>query len=172
MGQDEAWREDPQAKASLGPIGMGIAGHPHIFPNLWLNPTQIGLRLPKGPTTTEMWWWTCVDSNSAEDRQQAIVHRATHHFGPAGMFEQEDGENWGQSTRGTFGTVARRFPLNYSMNIGRGEVIEDETGPPHVISAINEHPQMWHYQSWAEWMSANSWPELKANHSPVPSGTI
>ena len=58
------------------------------------------------------------------------------------------------------------------MNIGRGEAIEDETGPPHIISSINEHPQLWHYRCWSEWMAAGSWADLKANHSPTPEGYV
>ena len=63
------------------------------------------------------------------------------------MLEQEDGENWDQSTRGTAGTVARRYPLHYAMNLGRGEVIEDETGPPYIDTHVNEHAQLWHPHS-------------------------
>ncbi|MGD9893602.1 MAG: SRPBCC family protein [Dehalococcoidia bacterium] len=170
--EDDAWREQPDAKAALGAVGTAIAGHPHIFPNLWLNPTQVSLRLPKGPMTTEMWWFTVVETQAPVERQKSVIHRANHHFGPAGMFEQEDGENWDNSTRGTGSTVARRYPLNYAMNLGHGEVIVDETGPPHVVSGLNEHAQLWHYISWAEWMSATSWPELRAIHSPVPTDRV
>ena len=95
-----------------------------------------------------------------------------HTFGPAGMLEQEDGENWDQSTRGTVGTVAKRYPLNYAMNLGRGEIIEDELGPPRIDTHVNEHAQLWHYRAWAEWMAADSWADLKANHTRVPSGNV
>ena len=87
------------------------------------------------------------------------------------MLEQDDGENWDQSTRGTKGTVARRYPLHYAMNIGRGVVIEDEQGPPHIETTLNEHPQLWHYRSWSEWMAADSWADLKTNHSRM-QGTL
>ena len=86
------------------------------------------------------------------------------------MFEIEDGENWDQSTRGTMGVLSQRYPLNYAMNVGRGEIIDDETGPPHIITpGYNEHPQLWYYKAWSEWMAAGSWNELKKTHSPVPS---
>ena len=84
------------------------------------------------------------------------------------MFEQEDGENWDQSTRGTLGTIARRYPLHYGMNLGRGEVIEDETGPAYIDTHVNEHAQLWLYRAWSEWMAADGWSDLRANHSPVP----
>jgi hypothetical protein len=88
------------------------------------------------------------------------------------MLEQEDGENWDQSTRGTQGLISRRFPLHFAMNLGHGEVIEDEVGPPRVETHVNEHAQFWTYRAWAEWMAASNWRELEANHSPPPSGYV
>jgi phenylpropionate dioxygenase-like ring-hydroxylating dioxygenase large terminal subunit len=171
---DQSYRDKPEAIEQLGPVGLQVLGHPNIFPNLWVasNCTQLSLRVPKGPHATEIWWFTLVDRNLPEETWTAQVASANHIFGPAGLLEQEDGENWDQSTRGTMGTVSRRFPLNFSMNRGRGEVIEDELGPPRIETNINEHPQLWTYRAWSEWMAADSWQELKANHSAVPSGKV
>jgi phenylpropionate dioxygenase-like ring-hydroxylating dioxygenase large terminal subunit len=168
------WRERPEAKESLGELGMRASGHPHVFPNMWITfPgfAQVSLRLPKGPGKTEIWWFTFVDKNTAKEDQMKGVHHAVSHFGPAGMFEQEDGENWGESTHGTRGTVIKHYPLNYAMNIGRGNLAGSENEPPHVDATLNEHGQLWHYRSWAEWMAAESWADLRANHSK-PEGTV
>lgn len=74
---------------------------------------------------------------------------------------------------GMVGKVSGRYPLNYSMNLGRGEIINEEGGPPHIYSkAVNEHPQLWHYRAWADWMSAESWNDLKANHTLVPEDKL
>lgn len=113
-----------------------------------------------------------MDSDLSDDQRRKQVNTYNHHFGPAGMFEQEDGENWDQSTRGSLGLVSRRYPLNYSMNLGRGEVIEDELGPPRIETHANEHAQLWFYRSWAEWMASGTWRDLKANHSPSPGGHL
>ena len=91
-------------------------------------------------------------------RPTLLHNRGIHVFGPAGMLEQEDGENWDQSTRGTAGTVSKRYPLNYSMGLGHGEIIEEELGPPRIITGVNEHAQLWHYRAWAEWMAAGEAP--------------
>jgi len=129
------------------------------------------MRMPKGPNTTEIWWFTFLDRANPDDHKEHL-NIAIHTFGPAGMLEQEDGENWDQSTRGAAGSVAKRFPLNYGMNIGRGEIIEDELGPPRVeITGMHEHAQVWHYRNWAQWMAADGWGDLKANH-PLPQGLI
>jgi hypothetical protein len=85
------------------------------------------------------------------------------------MFEQEDGENWDQSTFGARSRVARRYPLNYSMGLGHGEVVHDDLSPPRIDILTNEYCQMWFYRCWAEIMAADSWPALQADHL-VPEG--
>ena len=168
---DETWRDQPQAQQELGPVGLKSRGHPNIFPNLWVEGTagmQLSLRLPRGPHKTEIWWFTLLDRNLPPDRWEEERRLAVRVFGPAGMLEQEDGENWDQSTRGTRGVVARRYPLHYGMGRGHGEVIKDGSGAGHILSKISEHAQLWTYRAWAEWMAAENWQELKQQHSPVP----
>ncbi len=173
--QSQEWRQRPQAKQAFGSLIDRIPiSHPQIFPNFWVTGpglAQVSMRLPKGPTKTEIWWFTFLDRTTPQ-KHGAQLHQAMHSFGPAGMAEQDDGENWGQSTLGAFGTVSRRHPLNYSMGLGRGEIIDDELSPPRIESpSVTEHPQLWHYRAWSEWMAAESWSELKANHSE-PKGTV
>jgi 3-phenylpropionate/trans-cinnamate dioxygenase alpha subunit len=168
----QGWRERPQAKKAFGPLIDRLpTSHPQVFPNFWVTSpglAQVSLRLPKGPAQTEIWWFTFIDK-AAPERQQQQLHQAMHTFGPAGMLEQDDGENWGQSTRGMVGSVSRGYALNYSMNLGNGEVIRDEQSPPRIeTTSTSEHPQLWHYRAWSEWMAAASWQELKATHSRVP----
>ena len=88
-------------------------------------------------------------------------------LGPAGLLEQDDGENWDLSTRGSITYGMRQYPLNYSMAAGHGEIIRDETAPFSRIEGfnVNEHYMRWTYGCWAEWMEARSWPELKEIHT-------
>ena len=168
--RDESWRDRPQAQQELGPVGLQSRGHPNIFPNLWVasGGTQLSLRLPRGPHKTEIWWFTLLDKNLSAEEWEASRQRAIHVFGPAGGLEQEDGENWDQSTRGTRGVIARRHPLHFAMGLGHGELVKDDAGAGHVFTKINEHAQLWTYRAWAEWMAAESWQDLKQHHSPVP----
>ena len=169
QGRDTSWRDRPEAKEALGPVGIRTQSHPHIFPNFWVafpGEGQISMRMPKGPTTTEIWWF------SLNDPATPLNKRALETFGPAGLLEQDDGENWGESTRGMKGVISKRYPINYSMSVGHGEVIDDETGPPYIEAHVNEHAQLWHYRNWSEWMAAESWNELKANHSAVPEDRV
>ena len=118
---------------------------------MWITQNQISLRHPKGPSHTEIWWFTLLSRQQEEDLRQQVAARASHTFGPAGMLEQEDGENWGESTKAARGIISQRYPLNYQMNLGLGQVItEEEGGPPHIETSVNEHAQLWLYRAWAE----------------------
>ncbi|MCB9960502.1 MAG: Rieske 2Fe-2S domain-containing protein [Hyphomonas sp.] len=167
--RNEEWRTNPDVLAQIGEVGRDVRGHPSIFPNMWLaNNGQIAMRMPKGHDKTEIWWFTFVPEEFTEEQRRARVTGANHAFGPAGLLEQDDGENWDQSTRGTRGVIARRYPLNYQMNVGKGEVMRPAGGPSYIDAALNEHGQLWTWRAWAEWMDAESWSDLMKNHSKAP----
>lgn len=161
------------ARSLMGEAGVRSMGHPNIFPNLWItmNGTQMCLRLPRGPSETELWWFTIVPKDAAPERRRAIVQMANHTFGPAGLLEQDDGENWSQSTRTARGRVGQRYKHHLRMGVGQ-DVIATDGGQSRIETVINEHGQRWNYRCWAEWMQAESWQELKASHSSVPEGKI
>ena len=97
---------------------------------------------------------------------------ANHFFGPAGMLEQDDGENWSHSTRGARGAVTGQRAVNLSMGLGLDEVTTDADGLHHIDTVVNEHGQRWTYQCWQEWLTADSWAALRQNHSMPPTGTV
>jgi len=159
----------------MGPVGVRtIMGHPNIFPNLWvtLSGLQICLRLPRGPSSTELWWFTIVPKDASPERRQGAIHLAAHLFGPAGLLEQDDGENWSQSTRASRGVASRKLGHTLQMALGQDEAVTGAGGQTGIDTKINEHGQRWLYRSWAEWLAATDWAELKANHSPAPVGKV
>ena len=166
---EEGWRERDEAKEALGPVGILQGGHPNIFPNMWLTTNQVSLRIPKGPSHTEIWWYTILDHAAPADVFEQRRNRRVHNFGPAGMLEQDDGENWGESTKGAHGVVTQRYPLHYGMSLGHGDIHRDENGPPRINAPnVNEHAQLWYYRNWARWMASSSWDELRDIHPDVP----
>jgi len=163
----------PEVAEQLGPVGKRSFGHPNIFPNLWVALThQVCLRIPRGPFETELWWFTYKVKNAPEEENEFYRYLANHVFGPAGLLEQDDGENWSHSTRGAKGTVGKMRRLNISMGMGADIVQEDPSGQSRIETVVNEHGQRWHYLSWQEWMNAESWEELKANHSTPPTAEV
>jgi 3-phenylpropionate/trans-cinnamate dioxygenase alpha subunit len=171
---DDAWRDKPETQKVLGPVGLKARGHPHIFPNLWFatGPGQLSLRLPKGPNHTEVWWFTVLPKDQETEKFQEQRLRATHVFGPAGMLEQDDGENWEQSTKGLKGLSTRNAPLHYGMGLGHGDIIEIEGAPGHIETKVNEHAQLWLYRAWSEWMAAESWADLREIRSQEPRDRV
>ncbi len=157
----------------LGPVGKRSMGHPNIFPNLWItNTQQVCLRIPRGPFETELWWFTYEVLDASAAHRKAVRDRTVKVFGPAGLLEQDDGENWSHSTRGARGVVSKNLPLNFQMGLGKDEVLVDPSGQSRIETVVNEHGQRWTYQAWQEWMMADSWAALKANHSQPPEGQI
>jgi hypothetical protein len=159
---------------ALGPVGKKMGGFGGIFPNLWIEPAGLVLRVPISPSRTEMWRIPFASKHPALAEQSRFFVRITSQVqGPGGHFEVDDAENWGLSTVGTMGTMIRRHPLNYMMSLGHGKVTQEEGAPPYIESTNwTEHGQRWHYRNWAHWMSAKSWQELEASHPAVPTGTV
>jgi 3-phenylpropionate/trans-cinnamate dioxygenase alpha subunit len=167
---EDLYRDTPEARAALGAVGVDTSGHPNIFPNLWVSTGayQLSLRLPRGPLNTEIWWFSFVPKDASDAKKKEIISSENHVFGAAGLLEQDDGENWDQSTRAMRGVISQRYPLNFSMGLNKTPV-EVIDGVAHVDTNINEHAQLWTYRIWTEWMDADSWATLKANHTKPPA---
>jgi hypothetical protein len=79
--------------------------------------------------------------------------------GAAGMFEQDDVDNWRQVTDASRSPLGRRYPQDLSMGLGHA-------GPhpeyPGLVSEryISENNQRLFYQRWEEFMNAGSWADI------------
>ena len=144
-----------------------MAGHPNIFPTTWVTVTQpqVSLRIPRDPSHTEIWWFTFVDRNMPREMREFMVTIANRIFGPAGLFEQEDGENWAQATAQSRGVASRRIKHLLNMGLGRGRIIK-EGGLARIEGLTSEYAQLWTYYSWAQWMKSLRWDELKKATTP------
>jgi phenylpropionate dioxygenase-like ring-hydroxylating dioxygenase large terminal subunit len=180
-GEDGEWfdrevarRVQPGVAEQLGALGKRSFGHPNIFPNLWVNLTpQLCLRIPRGPFETELWWFTYEVEGMSEKDRKFLQFMANHIFGPAGLLEQDDGENWSHSTRGAKGSFGQGLPLNYAMGLGADQMQSASDGQSGIETVVSEHAQRWLYNSWQEWMLADSWQDLMASHAMPPTqGTI
>jgi phenylpropionate dioxygenase-like ring-hydroxylating dioxygenase large terminal subunit len=168
------WRED-------GDIILGEYGHvqdtfkehhhANIFPSMCMftNLLQaVVVRHPKGPMATEQWYFSFVDKNASPEHKQAILTRNISRLGPAGVIEQDDGENWELSTTGAASLALRDVPLNYQMGLGNGKMVDDAGGGFPVLQRgrkATEEYARWQLRAWAEWMDAESWPGLIESHS-------
>ena len=168
------WRKNPEVQKKMGNLKNNIhRANQNIFPNLFVSTgaRELIIRNPIGPTRTEFRKTLLIDKNADPKTQRAQVRNSNRHFGPSGLAEQDDGENWEQCTFGASDAKAMDHPLHYGMGIGSGAFVIDEQSPPRLESLINEHYQLWLYKIWSEFMDSSDWDYLKKNHSK-PEGIV
>jgi phenylpropionate dioxygenase-like ring-hydroxylating dioxygenase large terminal subunit len=111
---------------------------------------------PLTPTRTRMWSWIAVDKDASPEHRLESYETYVRTFGPSGIFDQDDMENWEDCTRASLGPAARRFTLHHKMGINR-PVDPDWPGPgPAYSDSYGEVTQRAWYGAWLKWMSASS----------------
>lgn len=144
-----------EARERLGPVGVRTKGATlTVFPNFSCLPSVMSFRVghPRGPTETEIWSWVFVDAEAPPETRAAIRKAYTGIFGPGGILEQDDGENWEEVTRGAAGLHADGHPFHLGMGMGT-EGAHDEL--PGLVGPItSEHPQRHFYRHWRDLMES------------------
>ena len=161
MGYEDETRTE--AESRLGPryrLVKPIVGT--VFPNFsMLRSTSWTFRVwqPKGPDKIEVWAYAFVEKAASPEVKEALRLAAIRGFGPSGNFEQDDMDNWQECTRTSYGTVARRIPVNIQMGLGHEGFNEDlmAWASDHRLSEINHRG---FYRRWAQVMSSDSWADL------------
>ena len=154
----------PDIVQRLGPrAGQMKAVAGTVFPNFsMLKPTSRTFRVwhPRGPEKTEVWAWVYVDKAAPPEVKEANRLAGIRVFGPAGVFEQDDMDNWQACTQTGRGVIARRYPLNYEMGLGH-ERWDDDLKASVSDYRFSESNHRQFYQRWAHLMAAEKWAEIK-----------
>ena len=132
-----------------------------VFPNFslhWLTRT-IRVWHPRGPDKMEIWSWAIVDKAAPPKIKDVMRFVSQYRFSPAGVFEQDDMDNWIQVTRAAHSVIGRRFPANYQMSLS------DETADAELrgrlTSRWSDSNQLSFYMHWASMLEAKDWNEIK-----------
>jgi phenylpropionate dioxygenase-like ring-hydroxylating dioxygenase large terminal subunit len=146
-----AWleRAQPEAVARLGPVRARLKiATATVFPNFSLLGSNFTIRVahPRGPTSSEIWSWVFVDADAPAAVRDAVRRFYTFTFGPGGIFEQDDGENWEGVTTGANGARAIDHPFHFGM--GLGDEGPDADLPGIVGGVLSEHTQRAMYRHW------------------------
>ena len=144
----------PAVETRLGPAKSHVRpGTGTIFPNFSLVPGVFTIRVahPVSPLRTELWSWAVVPVNAPSAVKQFIRSSYSSGFGPAGLIEQEDGENWLEMTRACRTAVAEVRPLHVGM--GLGQEWRDSTLPGTLGPYVSEHNQRNYYRTWLKHMA-------------------
>jgi phenylpropionate dioxygenase-like ring-hydroxylating dioxygenase large terminal subunit len=151
-----------QRRKNLGNKLINVGEGPHLFPNLGFFGRVMRVLHPSGPDTTEMWSYFIVDKAAPPEAKQEFARQFETMYGPAGMVQKDDMENWYILTQYSKGTMTRKTLLNAQLN---------PTPPLHGPSTFGM-PGLWSkdyadentrrfYWRWAEMMDAKDWNELR-----------
>lgn len=155
----EYWRNRPETMAKLGPLKTSVLRYNiNIFPNLFIIDRLFVVRHPIGPTEMEQRFLSLYDASTPEDVQAEELRTTYRRLGPTGFLEQEDGENFIESTRGSSYETVLNHDLNYAMGLNDLDIVADGQSPPRIDGMHNEHGQLWFYRNWASAVSTRSWP--------------
>ena len=150
--------KEPEAEKRLGKYRanqLGLQNH-SVFPN-----HVLGFRfaLPRGPFKTEFWHFTLVEADAPLEARIGLGVASANQNGAAGVFEQDDMDNWGQVTMASTSPLARRYKALLVM--GAGHAGTNEEWPGEVSERyISENNQRGYYQRWEEFMNADSWNDI------------
>ena len=107
----------PEVERRLGTLRARRVqlGNHSIFPNGILG---FRLALPRGPLKTEFWHFVLLERDAPEELKRAIRIGSQANNGAAGMFEQDDVDNWRQVTESSMSRFAQ--PSSPGSVDGRG----------------------------------------------------
>ncbi len=137
-----------------------------VFPNLSLLiqpfsavPGEAGLRFctmrlwqPVGVGKMQMLSWCLVPKDAPEEYKREAYRAYTLAFGQAGMFEQDDFDNWSRVTRMAGSSLCRDLSFPYLMGLGREPVV-DFPGPGVAVQPYmteTNFRNLW--QTWFDYL--------------------
>jgi len=132
-------------------------GHCTVFPNMsWLPNLTARIWHPRGPFHTEVWAFAVVDKLASDEIKHEKLLNYLRMFGPSGTHEQDDMDNWGQSTRSGRSMVGKLIPQDISMGISH-ETTEPRLPGVVAPNAFSEINQRGLYRQWEKMMNSDSW---------------
>ena len=137
--------------------------HHTVFPNFsYLAGSVMRLWHPRGPLHTEVWAWAYMDRNAPHEIRERMRLSAMTSFGPSGLLEQDDMDNWRGSTEAGRSPIARKYLQALSMGVNHES--KHELLPAKIHAKIQgEHPQRNMYLQWEEFMNARSGADIKVH---------
>ncbi|MSQ32149.1 MAG: aromatic ring-hydroxylating dioxygenase subunit alpha [Dehalococcoidia bacterium] len=123
-----------------------------VFPNTSIHCVRHSIRTwhPRGPTKTEIWSYCIVDKDAPDEVKNAMKTYLTGSFSPGGVLEQDDMNNWLQSTSTAMSPTAQKYVQGILAGLGHDS---------EKFTIGTKLRQI--YARWANMMDAPSWSEVK-----------
>lgn len=156
------WMDYDKLRERLGDArveGPLTTGHANVFPNFSYLPVNGSIRVwhPRGVDKMEVWTWTILDRSMPDDVKEAQRLYNLRTFGPSGIFEQDDGENWSECQAISHGFITNQVSLNYQMGLGSER--EDGVYPGKTSELYSDAAGRAFYARWRELMNTPAWHE-------------
>jgi phenylpropionate dioxygenase-like ring-hydroxylating dioxygenase large terminal subunit len=142
-----------ERRRRLGEGARRVTRTGSIFPNFSYHPEQpraLFVWHPNGPASTEVWKMYLVDRTAPDEVKDFLRRFYLRYAGPAGMTEQDDMENWNYATAASRGTIARRYPYNYQLSLGRERRPDSASNQPFQASEQNQRN---FFRVWSDYMN-------------------
>ena len=156
---EEYYRDTlPEAERRLGSIRAGQLqlGNHSIFPN-----GVLGFRLahPRGPLETEFWHFVVLEKGMPTELKRALRIGNGNYNGVAGLFEQDDMDNWRSVTESSLTPLSRKYSQDLSMGVGRASSAPNFPGQVSE-RYTSENNQRNFYRRWEQFMNAQDWGDI------------
>jgi hypothetical protein len=174
----------PLFKSNLDPAQADIAmkhgfSAGTIWPNFhWLQLTSaadtgsapvgilnIRLEVPLSPTRTRMYSWFAIDKSAPLEYRKSSYETYVRNFGPSGIFDQDDMENWEDCTVAAMGPAAKRHTLHHKMGVNRKQA-ENWSGPG--IAYPDSYGEMTQRAWYGEWLRKMATSMKDSNKAVMP----
>lgn len=154
----------PEQQAAFQPVRTAVG---LVFPNLNLLsqpfspvPGEPGIRFTTmrqaqslGAGRMRLTSWCLVPKDASDAFKEEAYRAYTLAFGPGGMFEQDDMENFNNITNQLKGSMIRELDLPYLMGLD-AEPVPDYPGPGHVVRPyMNDSNFRNLWGTWASYLS-------------------
>jgi phenylpropionate dioxygenase-like ring-hydroxylating dioxygenase large terminal subunit len=150
-----------ERRRRLGAKARNLALVGTIFPNTSYHgrqPRSLCVWHPSGPDKVEGWRFFLVDADAPAQVKDVLRRYYMRYSGPAGMTEQDDMENWLYATQASSGTIARRYPFNYQMAMGKPNATN--LGPGLVATQMTDQTPRNFYRTYARYLKGDGWDSL------------
>jgi hypothetical protein len=115
-----------------------------------------------------------IDASAPDDVKEALRRQYELTFGPAGLLEQDDGENWRECQNGMAGPVGRTLNTNMMLGLGQDTTMADMLGadlPGQGGNIWSEANQRQFYRHWTAFMTAeDGWSEIGPRLAEIERG--
>ncbi len=128
---------------------------------------NVRLEVPINATRTRMYSWFAIDKSAPAEYRKTSYESYVRNFGPSGIFDQDDMENWEDCTVAAVGPAAKRHTLHHKMGLNRKTAAAAEWPGPGTAYP-DSYGEMTQRAWYGEWLNRMTTPLNGSNKATTP----